>query len=116
MGDVTHFPRPIRWDRLRSDEAERIVRQRSQEGATGQVIFTDHTWDRVSEREITQRDVYRILRTGHCHKAPIKNEKGDWQATMVKKIAGNRDAGVVTVILEDKELLIIRTVQWMDMR
>ena len=58
----------------------------------------------------------RLLREGHCLSAPIRNENGEWQAIVVARIAGNRDAGAVTVILEDEETLILRTVQWMDVR
>lgn len=33
---------------------------------------------------------------------------------MTKRLAGTREAGAVTVIMENEEKLIIRTVQWMD--
>ena len=116
MGEVTPFRRPIRWSDLRADEAEQIVRQRASPDSTGQVILTNHTWERVSEREITREDVFDILRTGQCRDKPKRNERGNWQAIIAKRIAGQREAGVVTVILEDEENLIIRTVEWMDLR
>lgn len=116
MGSVMPFRRPINWEKLRTDEAERVVRERAREGKTGNVILSDHTWDRVSEREITRKDIFRILREGHCLEDPIKNEKGNWQVIIVKRIAGSREAGVVTVILDDEEGLVVRTVEWMDLR
>lgn len=114
MGDVTPI-RPINWRNLRTDEAERIIRSRSGSRNTVQVIFTDHTWDRVDEREITREDVFSILRGGFCVEKPERNEKGHWQVVVSKKIAGHREAGAVTIILEDEEKLIIRTVEWMDL-
>ena len=116
MSNVTPFQRPINWSRLRADEAERIVRDRAQPDRTGQVVLTDHAWDRVGERDITRADVFRILREGRCHDPPSRNDNGDWQVIMTKRLAGQREAGAVTVIIHDKDMLVIRTVQWMDVR
>ena len=116
MATVTPFPRPIRWDRLPSDQAELLVRNRALVDGGAQVVFTDHTWDRVSERDITRADIMKILTTGHCLDIPKRNQQGHWQCIMVKRIAGKREAGAVTIILERRELLIIRTVEWMDPR
>jgi hypothetical protein len=114
MTTVTPFRRPINWARLRQDEAELIVRSRASD--SDNMIFTYHAWDRGDEREFTREDVFQMLQTGHCHGAPERNEEGDWQVVMVARIAGNRDAGAVTVILEGETKLVIRTVQWMDLR
>jgi hypothetical protein len=116
MSVVTPFRRPINWGHLRQDDAERIVRSRASDANTGRVIFTEHTWDRASEREFTREDIFQILRHGHCLEQPERNEQGEWQVIMVARIGGSRDAGAVTVILEDENTLIIRTVQWMDIR
>ena len=112
MGDVTPFPRPVNWSNLRADEGEAIIRSRA--AVTGQVIFTEHTWDRVDWREIPREDVFDILRTGYCD-TPMKNEKGDWQVVVTKRMAGHREAGAVTILFEDDEKLIVRTVMWMDL-
>lgn len=112
MGDVTPFRRPINWSKLRTDEAETIIRERSQNSV--QVVFTDHTWERVPEREIPRVTVFEILRTGSCFDQPERNEKGNWQVILSKRVAGHREAGAVTIILEDEDLLVIRTVEWID--
>ena len=113
MGEVTPFPRPINWAELRSDEAEKVIRERAED--TGNVIFSDHAWDRVSEREITRQDVFRILQQGYCQE-PAKDEFGRWKVIVTKRLQGSREAGVITVIVDDEEKLIIPTVQWMDLR
>jgi hypothetical protein len=105
--------RPIHWDNLRADEAARTIRLWAANSA--KVIFSDHAWDRVDEREITREDAFQILMHGHCEDGPKKNEKGHWQVTMTRRMANRREAGAVTVILRDQEALLIRTVEWMDM-
>lgn len=113
MPNVTPFRRPIRWDNLRADEAVAIVRTRAVQ--SGNVIFTEHAWERVDQRDITRNDIMMALRTGQCDGAPKKNDKGDWQVIVVKRLPGRREVGVVTVIIKDDEKLIVRTVQWMDL-
>ena len=95
MGEVTPFRRPINWNKLRADEAETVIRRRAGPEDTGQVIFTDHTWDRVPEREINRADTFDILRTGYCLDQPKRNERGNWQVTVSKRLAGHREAGAV---------------------
>lgn len=48
--------------------------------------------------------------------APERTERGEWKVTVVKRIAGRREAGVVTIILKDAETLFVKTVEWMDTR
>ena len=116
MGEVTPFRRPINWSKLREDDAERIINERARGENTVNVIFTDHAWERVNQREITREDVFKILRGGHCAEPPRRNEKGQWQVIMSKRLQGSREAGAVTVIFEGDEKLVVRTVQWMDVR
>ncbi len=78
------------------------------------MIFTDHTWERVAEREINRADVSDILRTGFCLDQPKRNERGNWQVIVSKRLAGHREAGAVTIILEGEDKLIVRTVEWID--
>ncbi|WP_350187680.1 DUF4258 domain-containing protein [Thalassobaculum sp.] len=116
MGNVTPFRRPINWANLRTDEAEAVIRGRVKPETTGNVIFVPHAWERVSEREITREDVFEILRTGRCHDQPARNERGHWQVIVAKRLAGQRLAGAVTVVYENEDKLVIRTVEWIDPR
>lgn len=112
MPDPLPFRRPINWKNLRSDEAERIIRERSQNSAN--VIVGGHAFDRVALRDILRPDVDRILRTGVVNLAPVRNDNDEWEAIMVLRLRGTRDAGVVTVILKEKDQLFVKTVMWMD--
>jgi Domain of unknown function (DUF4258) len=111
MADPIPFRRPIRWARLRADEAERVIRERCRD--TANVFIGEHAFDRVEERTITTEDVYWILETGHVIDAPIK-EGGKWKVIVARRMPGTREAGVVTLIAEDDGTLVVKTVQWMD--
>lgn len=111
-GDVVPFERPIRWAKLRTDEAERVIRKLAAD--TSKVGFADHAFDRVEERSITQQDAYTILREGFIEGAPEKVGDGDWKVVVTKRMPGTRDAGVVTIILREGERLFVCTVEWMD--
>jgi len=71
---------------------------------------------REMERSIGRKDLFRILQTGHCNGEPTLNDKGEWEVVMVKKVGGYRDAGAVTIILNDEKGLVIKTVEWMDLK
>ena len=111
MSDPIPFRRPVNWQRLRADEAERIVRARSQD--TANVYFSDHAFDRIEERTIVQEDAYRILQTGFVEGRPVL-EDGEWKVIMVRRLAGRREAGVVTLFVQDNDELFVKTVEWMD--
>lgn len=106
--------RPIRWDRLKPDEAERLIRERS--GSSSNVIFTDHAFDRVELRAITEVEARTILGRGHVEGYPALCPNGrDWKVVVVRRI-GTREAGVVTVIVSPpSQKLIVLTVEWMDL-
>jgi len=107
--------RPVRWERLRADEAEREIRRRLE---IGDPIITDHAYDRMAERggeRLLDADVLRILHQGSVRQAPSKEPNG-WSVTVERRMAGGRDAGVVTVIVHPGDDLIVVTVEWMDWR
>lgn len=99
--------------RLTCLRAEQIVRERAKDSAN--VILGAHARERMVEREITDIEVIRVLRQGTIMEQPEKMEHGEWKCKVVMKIRGERDAGVVTIILlSDK--LFIKTVGWEDWR
>jgi hypothetical protein len=99
--------------RLTPARAEALIRQIAQESAN--VIFGDHTRARILEREITDIDMFRVLRTGGIVGAPEPAERGEWKCKMVQRARGGREIGVVAIILRDKKLFI-KTVEWEDTR
>jgi hypothetical protein len=111
MAEPIPFRRPIRWAKLRADEAQGVIRERCKD--TANVFIGEHAFDRVEERTITTEDVYRILETGHVDGDPIK-EGEEWKVIVVKRMPGTRKAGVVTLFAERDGALFVKTVQWMD--
>lgn len=110
----TPFRRPINWAKLRTDEAERIIRERA--AVTARVVIGVHAFDRVEERSITQQDVYRILRTGFVEGFPQRNIEGEWEVVVVKRLPGTREAGAVTIVYRSEDVLFVKTVEWMDLK
>mgnify|MGYP001806252624 FL=1 len=117
MVDPTPVRRPVDLQRtsLRTDEAEREIRLRVAD--THKVQFTLHAFDRAEEREeqeiLNTEDALDILRTGFVMSAPEKARSG-WKCKVVKNILGNRDAGVVTIIVLESGKLRVLTVEWED--
>jgi hypothetical protein len=113
MVDPIPFERPINWNRLRSDEAERVIRERSKD--TANVVISDHAFERVKQRSIVAPDVYWILQTGFAEGIPVM-ENGEWKVIMTRRMPGSREAGVVTLIVGENEEVFVKTVEWMDWR
>lgn len=90
---------------------------RSRAADTKNVQFTLHAFDRMDEREeqeaLNTEDALDIMRTGFVLESPEKAGSG-WKCKVVKNILGNRDAGVVTIILTASEALRVLTVEWED--
>ncbi|MCG0993896.1 hypothetical protein LHT11_01605 [Acetobacter indonesiensis] len=116
MGEPMPPCRPIRLDRttLRTDEAEREIRSRAEQG---EIFVSAHAYDRLEEREeqgvLNSVDMMTILKTGTVCDQPERVEEG-WKVIVEKRMPGSRDAGVVTVIVFPGDHLEIVTVEWMD--
>jgi hypothetical protein len=114
--DPTPFRRPIRWNNLRPDEAERAIRDRVKD--TDNVIIGDHALERLDLRfdsiAFTSVDVYWILETGTVQGMPVREGCQGWKVVVVKRMPGTREAGVVTIIATDSDRLFVKTIEWMD--
>ncbi len=81
------------------------------------IIWGGHCAERSEERGISFNDALRILRTGMVNVPPEHGKhQGEWKAKIVKNLRGNRDAGVVTIIMTKQGKLKIKTVEWEDLR
>ena len=106
MVDPIPVQRPVHWDRLRSDEAERIIRERAQDSEN--VITSSHAFERIEERSIIQNDVYDIPRTGQVNEAPRRDDAGNWVVIMEKLMPGGRAAGIVTIVYRAEGKLFVK--------
>jgi hypothetical protein len=100
--------------RPRPDELQRRIRQLAAD--SGNVIFTDHAADRMVERGIDDKDVFRILETGlvDIHSIDPAKEPGDWKCKVTQRMKGSREVGVITVVSSGDKLIIITT-EWEDL-
>lgn len=103
-------PTPLR---MSAAAIQRLVRVRAE--ASKSVIITDHAQERMGERSLTIDDVLTILRQGGVYFAPFRNERGDWQADVERRMPGGREAVAITIVPHG-QMLIVRTVMWRDER
>ena len=101
----------VRPLRRRADRAQNIINEAAQD--TANVIFGTHALQRMDERGVSDLEVYRILRTGCVLELPERTERGEWKCKVVKKLRGQRELGVVTIIVPHG-CLFIKTVEWED--
>ena len=70
----------------------------------------------MAERDIIDVEVFRILQNGALSGEPEQTPKGEWKLKLVMRLRGNRDAGVVTIILHGDRKLLVKTVEWEDLK
>lgn len=80
------------------------------------VILSTHAMERMTERDIADVEVFRILKEGTLGSDVERTSSGEWKLKLVKRLRGNRDAGVVTIILRNKRKLFVKTVEWEDLK
>ena len=96
---------------------ERILETIRRVAATSENVFlSEHAQDRMFERDISDLDVFRVLRKGQI-KGRVENGKraGEWKVKIVDQLKGSREAGVVTIVIGQKRLFVL-TVEWEDIR
>ena len=98
---------------MTASRAEAIIRGIAQD--SDKIIFSNHALERMDERDLSDREVIAVLKTGVVLDVPTKTRNGDWQCKVVKRLRGVRDVGVVTIILLDG-MLFLKTVEWEDWR
>ncbi len=75
-----------------------------------------HAKDRMVERDITDRMMFDVLRTGILSGPITAGKRADeWCGKMIKTIKGRRQVGVVTVLVSDRQLFV-KTVEWEDLK
>ena len=94
-------------------ELEAMIRKAAAQSEN--VGFGRHARERMEERSVTILDVLRVLRSGHIKgEVEAGGRAGEWKCKTVKQIKGNRDLGVVTLLIS-KGKLFIKTVEWEDL-
>lgn len=97
--------------RLTAAVAEKRIQQIAL--TTENVILGVHALARMTEREIFDVDVFRVLRTGYVDEPPEQTAANEWKCKVTLKLRGGRTAGVVTIIMQNSKLFV-KTVEWED--
>lgn len=80
------------------------------------VAWGGHAKERMEERDITDRMMFEVLRTGALRGEIEACERPDeWCCKLVKQMKGRREVGVVTIVIRNRRLFI-KTVEWEDLR
>ena len=103
MPDPIPFRRPVRWDNLRCDEAERIIRRHA----------LKRSRQRFGRIDFITEDLFAILETGGIPSTPIREDDQAWKVIVIKRMPGTREAGVLTLMATDDDTLFVKTVEWM---
>jgi len=99
--------------KMTAQRAELIIKGLAKESKS--VRFSEHALERMEERDISLADVTRVLCNGYIEGAPEKGKKAnEWKCKMVRHARGNREIGVITIIIRE-EFLFIKTVEWEDL-
>jgi hypothetical protein len=69
----------------------------------------------MEERGISRPEVLEALRRGFVDDPPREEYAGEWKCKVTSNLRG-RTIGVVTVVVDARNQLIIVTVEWEDLR
>ena len=110
-GRVLAFRRPVRWAAPRLDELARFVAELV---AAGGVVFSAHAKDeRMSERDIGEEEVLRILAQGMAVRSEPGGAPDEWLVTFSRRIGGRDGAATVKVRRGRQDAKVV-TVMWLD--
>ena len=85
-------PKPSIAARLTPSMAERQIRALAAD--SGRIVWSRHAMERMTEREIFDVDVLRILRGGMLEGVPeATGTEGEWKCKMTMRLRGSRAVG-----------------------
>lgn len=113
---MTNDPPPMNVAVLspRRHEFEMRVRRLAQDSS--RVVWTFHARERMRERDISNRVALTVIREGVVM-GDIEpgGYPGELKAKIVRNMRGRRDVGVV-VLLVRNDCIVVKTVEWEDLR
>lgn len=98
--------------RLKREQIESRVRELAGKGC---VAFGEHSLERLAERGISDVQAIRVFVRGEMRGDPVPGRRaGEWKVKFVDAVRGNREVGVVSVLIRN-ERLYVTTVEWEDL-
>jgi hypothetical protein len=94
---------------------EEIIKRVRELASKGKILWSDHAFERIDERDIDALVAARILQRGELKDDRVEpgRKADEWKIIMVERLKPNRDAGVVAVVC--KKFLRVITVKWIDL-
>ena len=81
------------------------------------ILFSPHALSQMDARGLTDLEVMKALRLGEISGEPwFEPEIGGRGCKVVFRPRGSRMIGVITVVMDADELLLLKTVEWEDRR
>lgn len=102
---MTVFPKPIA---LNDRNMLEIVRRVAKDSAN--IIWTQHSKQRMHERKITSSQVIKVLLRGAITESVYQTPAGDWKCTMSHVIASDEISVALAVRWDASNLVVIITV------
>ena len=78
---------------------------------SGNVAITDHTIERMQERDFSMRDLLELLRNGYVDDEPEYNAETQEYKYKIARVVDTRTAAAITIIINNEKLLVI-TIMW----
>ncbi|MBP9999423.1 MAG: DUF4258 domain-containing protein [Proteobacteria bacterium] len=75
------------------------------------IIITNHTIERMQERDFSMRDLLELLRNGYVDQEPEYNAEKQEYKYKIARVVDTRTAAAITIIMKNEKLLVI-TIMW----
>ncbi len=99
--------------KMNAKQAEQLIKTIAVQSSN--VRFAIHALERMKERAISLANVYEVLCKGYVDGIPTQGKKeGEWKCKIVRHARGNRDIGVIVIIIRGSTLFV-KTVEWEDL-
>lgn len=92
--------------KMSAPQALRIIRKLAEDSLN--IVFLPHAKKRLKQRRIPPTLVQTCLQKGSITEGPFLNQKGNWQVTMERMLAG--EELTVAVAIERNQSLLVITV------
>lgn len=93
---------------------EMMTRIRAISKDTEKVFLTDHAVNRMFERGISDAEIFRALRFGEIRGGLWEEDDGEKACKVVMTRRGDRTIGVITILIDADDELVVKTVEWED--
>jgi hypothetical protein len=78
--------------------------------------YDTHAESQMDFRDISDKMMFEVLRSGFIKGEIVAGKySGEWKIKMCKAMKGQREVGVVTILVRDQSLFV-KTVEWEDIR